>query len=80
MAVDVDCCRLTWCIVSLWRCIVANERYDDSRITELILNVLHIDWIGEGLDAGQSLSVLILRLNKDDRTTVRDLGCGQSLA
>lgn len=73
MAVNVNSCRLTGCVVPLCGGIVADQRYNDTGVANLIFNVLHVDWIRERLDGGSSLRVLVFWLDKDDRATLSDL-------
>ena len=73
MAVNVNSCRLTGCVVSLCGGVVADQRYNDTGVANLIFNVLHVDWIRERLDGGSSLRVLVFWLDKDDRAALSDL-------
>lgn len=76
MSIDIDCRRSTRSIVSLWRRIIADKRHNDAGIADLILDIGHVDWIGKRLDRTGCLRVLILRLNQNDWSSIRDLSFG----
>lgn len=56
--------------------IIANERDDDTSLTGMILNVLHVGAVWEVIITTASTGVLVLRLVKNDRTTIGNLCFG----
>lgn len=58
-------------------CNIVDERNDDTQVSELFHETIHVVCIGER-DVVHSLGVLIFRLEEDDRSAVRDLSLGQN--
>lgn len=56
--------------------IVTDEGNDNSGLTSVILNVLHIGAVREAIVATASTGVLVLRLVQNDWTTIGDLCLG----
>lgn len=76
MAVNVDCpLTSSRSIVPRSRSIVVDQRYHDTGITSLVLNVLHVHRIGE-LDTAAATSVLIFGLIQDNWTAIGNLVLG----
>jgi len=67
-------------VVSLGRSIVANQGNHNTSITQLILNILHVNRVREGRDGRCRLRVFVLGLDQDDRSTICDLGFGNGCA
>jgi len=78
MTIDIDCSGLTRSKVAVWGGVVADEGHNNTGVAKLLLNVAKVGRVGE-LDAWDRLGVFILRLDKNNRAAVGDLGFGDDL-
>jgi hypothetical protein len=83
MTINVDrTCTGSGGIVASSPGIVTDKRNDDSGITSVILDVLHVGAVREAIIATASTRVLVLWLVQDDWTTIGDLcfgNCGSDV-
>lgn len=82
MSIDINVnvrARIAWREDTLWGGIIADHWHDYPRAPELIHDVLEIITIREGNVVGR-ISVFILRLQHNYRTTVRNLSFGYDAA
>lgn len=76
MAVNIDCSLPgSRSIVPGSRGIVIDQWNDDTGVTSLVFNILHVHWIGE-FNTAAATSVLIFGLIQDDRTAIGNLVLG----
>jgi hypothetical protein len=57
-------------------CVVVDKRYHNAGIPSLIVDILEVFVAGEGDPIAGT--ILVLRLEQDDRPTVGDLGFGNN--
>lgn len=79
MSIDIDSSRTcTRGIVAMGMIIIINEGNDDTSITSLVLDILHIHPIWERCHTTTRTRVLVFRLVENYWTTIGDLGFGDS--